>query len=149
MRLVVFMAVILAGCASAPPSTGRQDSGPALDASYREAVEQLTVLNREAESLLQQGKLDQAAAVITKAQPLGSRLLSIPRPTLEAMKAASDLDDLYGRMLLRNRHYGWARMVFQKNLARWRNWKPQTDETVRRRKMAESGIAECDRGMAK
>ena len=76
-----------------------------------------------------------------------TRLLSVPRPTLAAVEAASGLDDLYGRMLLSNRHYGWARLLFQKNLARWTNWQPQTAETVRRRKLAESQIAECDRLM--
>ena len=74
-----------------------------------------------------------------------SRLLSVPRPTLEATEAASDLDDLYGRMLLANRHYGWARLQFQKNLARWRHWQPETSETVRRLEKAKAAIAECDR----
>jgi hypothetical protein len=52
-------------------------------------------------------------------------------------------------MLLANRHYGWARMFFQKNAARWKTWTPATDDTERRRKAAEAGIAECDRGMLK
>jgi hypothetical protein len=73
------------------------------------------------------------------------RLLSVQRPTLDAAEAASDLDDLYGRMLLANRHYGWARLQFQKNVARWKHWMPQTKETARRLKQAESAIAECDR----
>jgi hypothetical protein len=144
---IVFLAVFFAGCAPAP--AGPQKPDPTEEASYGQAVEQLTVLNREAESLLRSGNMDQAAAMITKGQPMGSRLLSIPRPTLAAMEAASDLDDLYGRMLLGNRHYGWARLVFQKNVARWSNWKPQTQETARRRKLAEAGIAECDRGLVK
>jgi hypothetical protein len=149
-HLLVFLAaVFLAGCGPAPSPAGPERRDLTEEAWYGQSVEQLRVLNHEAESFLQKGKLDRAAAVITKGQPLGSRLLSIPRPTLAAMEAASDLDDLYGRMLLGNRHYGWARMLFQKNLARWSNWKPQTQETVRRRKIAESGIAECDRGLAK
>jgi hypothetical protein len=147
MRLLVFLiSVVLGGCASEP---ALQKHNSAEDAGYGQAVHQLTALNREAESFVQKGKLDEAAAVITKGQPLGNRLLSIPRPTLAAMEAASDLDDLYGRMLLGNRHYGWARMLFQKNLARWSNWRPETQESARRRKMAESEIAECDRGMMK
>jgi hypothetical protein len=48
-------------------------------------------------------------------------------------------------MLLANRHYGWARLQFQKNVARWKHWMPQTKETARRLKQAESAIAECDR----
>ena len=74
-----------------------------------------------------------------------ARLLAVPNPTLEAAVAASDLDDLYGRMLLSNRHYGWARLQFQKNLSRWKHWQPQTPETARLRQQAESAIAECDR----
>jgi hypothetical protein len=65
------------------------------------------------------------------------------------MEAASDLDDLYGRMLLSNRHYEWAQFQFQKNLARWKYWKPQTPDTARRMEAAETAIAECDRGMMK
>jgi hypothetical protein len=52
-------------------------------------------------------------------------------------------------MLLANKHYGWARMFFQKNVARWSNWKPQSEETKLRRKRAEDRIAECDRLMEK
>lgn len=104
-------------------------------------------MNRDAESLLQHGRFDQAAAIVTKEQPLQNRLLAVPRPTLAAMEAASDLDSLYGRMLLRNRHYGWARSVFQKNVVRWKNWKPETPETVHRLKIAVAAIAECDRNL--
>jgi hypothetical protein len=63
------------------------------------------------------------------------------------MEAASDLDDLYGRMLLSNQHYVWAQTLFQKNLARWKYWQPQTPETARRMKQAEDAIAECERGI--
>jgi len=63
------------------------------------------------------------------------------------MQDASDLDDLYGQMLLSNRNYGWARLFFQKNLARWKNWKPQTPDTAARLKQAQDAIAECDRRM--
>ncbi len=99
----------------------------------------------QAEGLLRQGKADEAAAIITAGQPLVNRLLSAPWPTLAAMEAVSDLDQLYGRMLLENRNYGWARLLFQKNQVRWRNWKPQTPETARRLKLASEAIAECDR----
>ena len=116
-----------------------------MEDGYRQTTEQLTAMNHEAENLLKRGRLDRAAAIVTRAQPLQSRLLAVPRPTLAAMGAASDLDDLYGRMLLRNRRYGWARSVFQKNAVRWKYWKPETPETVHRLKVANSAIAECDR----
>jgi hypothetical protein len=73
-----------------------------------------------------------------------TRLLAAPQPALGAMEAVSDLDDLYARLLLSNHQGGWARMLFQKNLARWKNWKPQADDTMRRLRQAEAGIAECD-----
>jgi hypothetical protein len=106
-------------------------------------------MNREAEARLREGKSDLAAAVITQGQPLASRLLAAPRPTLAAMEAASDLDQLYAGMLLGNRNYGWARLAFQKNASRWKNWRPTTPETARRLKLAQDGIAECDRRMGR
>jgi hypothetical protein len=142
MRLLVILAAaFLASCEQAP--------APPRDATkepwYRETVEQLTAMNREADSAFAAGKSDQAAALIEKGQPLVARLLDVPNPTLQAAIGASDLDDLYGRMLLSNRHYGWARLQFQKNLSRWKHWQPQTPETARLLKQAESAIAECDR----
>ena len=142
MRLLVVLVVaFLASCEQAP--------APPRDATkepwYRDALEQLTAMNREADSAFADGKSDQAAALIEKGQPLVARLLAVPNPTFEAAVAASDQDDLYGRMLLSNRHYGWARLLFQKNLSRWKHWQPQTPETARLLKQAESAIAECDR----
>jgi len=110
-------------------------------------VEQLAAGNREAKNLLRTGKPDDAAALIQSGEQLASRLLSVPRPTLAAMQGASDLDELYGRMLLSNRNYGWARLFFQKNLVRWKNWTPQTPDTAARLKEAQSDIAECDQKM--
>jgi hypothetical protein len=139
--LAILAAAFLASCEQAP--------APPRDATkepwYHDAVEQLTAMNREADSAFAAGKSDQAAALIEKGQPLVARLLAVPNPTLDAAIAASDLDDLYGRMLLSNRHYGWARLLFQKNLSRWKHWQPQTPETARRLQQAESAIAECDR----
>jgi hypothetical protein len=145
--LVSFAAMVLVGCAPVPAPVAQVKADATKDAWYAQTVAELSALHREAAILIQSGKADAGAELITKGQPLMTRLLSVERPTLAAMEAASDLDELYGRMLLANRHYGWARMLFQKNLARWRNWQPQTPETERRRKLAESGIAECDRGL--
>jgi len=144
--LVLLAAVFLSACApEAGPVRARPD--PTAEAWYGETVQRLTVLNSEAENSFRSGNSSQAGAMITQGQPLMNRLLSVPRPTLAAVEAASDLDDLYGRMLLANRHNGWARLLFQKNLARWKNWNPQIEEAVRRRKLAESRIEECDRAM--
>lgn len=111
-------------------------------------MKKLEEMNRQAQSSYQRGEADQAAAVITAAEPWAKRVVSVPRPTLAAVEAASDRDDLYGRMLLANRNYGWARILFQTNRARWKSWRPQTPETARRLRVTEAAIAECDRRLA-
>jgi len=136
--------VLLAGCGPAPAPS---NADPTSEAWYGQTTQQLAAVDRDAARFLAAGQSEKAAAAITSGLPLEKRLLSVSRPTLTASEAVSDLDDLYGRMLLANRHYGWARLMFQKNLARWRNWRPETDDTVRRRKVAEAAIAACDRGM--
>jgi hypothetical protein len=119
-----------------------------VDAAYDRTVEQLAAMNREATEDFKSGKPNDASALIEKGEPLASELLAIPRPTLAAEEAASDLDDLYGRMLLSNRHYVWAQTLFQKNLARWKYWQPRTADTDRRMKQAQAAIAECERHIA-
>ena len=135
---------LLAACAP----VAKKQLDPAADASYARSVEQLAAMYREASALVESGKADEAGSIITRAQPLMERLLGVPRPSLGAVEAASDMDQLYGAMLLKNRHYGWARLLFQKNVARWRNWNPPTEETARRLKLAAAAIAECDRHIA-
>jgi hypothetical protein len=144
--MLSFLAMaVLAGCASAPPPV--ESPKPDLTAAewYVPTTEQLAALDREAETLLRSGRFDESAAAITKGQPLQGRLLEAAHPTLAAMEAASDLDDLYGRMLLHNSQYGYARSTFQKNVMRWRHWKPETPETARRLQTAMDAVAECDR----
>jgi hypothetical protein len=138
--LAILFAALLAGCSG---STSPHDVTREL--WYQQTVAQVAQMNREAENFFKGGKPDQAAATIEKAEPLVRRLLGISHPSVEAAQAASDLDDLYGRMLLSNRHYGWARLQFQKNLSRWKHWTPQTPDTERRVKLALAEIAECDR----
>ena len=149
MRLLPIAAALLAACAPAPRPAGQAKPEPTSDMTgedwYRRAVAQLEAMNRQAADLFERGKTDRAAAIVTDSQDILNRLLSAPRPTLEAMQAVSDWDDLYGRMLLANRHYGWARLAFQKNVTRWKAWRPQTPETARRLKRAADALAECDR----
>jgi len=143
ISLLVFVALTACGPAPAPPA--RTQGATGTEPWYGQTVDQLAAMNRQAKELLQAGKSDAAAAIIVKGEALSKRLISVPRPTLAATMAASDLDELYGQMLLSNRNYGWARLLFQKNLARWKYWKPPTAETARRLKEAEAAIAECDR----
>ena len=147
MRLLLVLPILLAGCAPAPAPAPKRAPDPVTEDWYGPVTAQLAAMNREAEGLIRGGKSDEAAAIITKGQPVAARLLTAPRPTLEAMEAASDLDQMYARMLLDNKNYVWARLTFQKNVSRWKNWRPETAESARRLKLAREGIAECDRRM--
>ncbi len=141
-------AIMLCGCGSEPKAAPVVAIDETKSAGYQKAVAQLAAMNRAAEAAYRNGKADEAAKIMDQEKPLVSRVLSPPRPTVEAMEAASDLDQLYGTMLLKNRHYGWARVMFQGNLARWKHWRPVTAESARRLKEAEEGIAACDKGIA-
>ena len=140
------MALFLTACAPPPPppvETAKVD--PVTEEWYGKSVEELAGINRAAEKLYSAGKRDDAGSLVTKGQELEQRLLAAPRPTLEAMEVSSDLDDLYARILLANNNVGWARLVYQKNIVRWTNWKPATPDTEKRAKQAKAGIVECDR----
>ncbi len=138
-------ALILTACGPSPTPAEKAPADPTTEAWYSQTLGELEGMNRQAEEFYKKGKGDEAAALIEKGEPLSQRLLSVPKPTLAAAEAASDLDQLYGEMLFSNRNYGWARLLFQRNVARWKTWRPQTVETARRLKLAESAIAECDR----
>lgn len=145
--ILLAAAAALTGCAPAPSPAERKYADQTKEPWYAQTTNELSALNRQAERAFQAGKLDDASNLILKAEPLATRLLAVTRPALPAIEAASDLDQLYGQMLLTNRNYGWARLEFQKNRARWKSWQPQTEETARRLKLAEDAIAECDRKM--
>jgi len=142
---VVAIAAVLISCAPAPSPQAKSAPDVTVEAWYGTATSQLAAAARDADAHFRAGRFDDAAASITKGQPLQARLLEAVRPTLPAMEAAADLDDVYGRMLLRNGHTGWARSTFQKNVVRWKTWKPQTPETERRWKAAVEAVAECDK----
>jgi hypothetical protein len=142
-RWLAAAALLLTGCAPKRAEQPKED--PTKNPAYAETVRQLASVNQLAEALMKGGLTGDAAAAIKRGQSLQAPLLSAPRPTLEAMEAVSDLDDLYARMLLADHQDGWARTTYEKNRARWKSWKPQSDETARRLKQAEVGMAECDR----
>jgi hypothetical protein len=142
------LAMLCAGCAPAPAPVEKPKPDITKEAWYAATSADLAALNTKARSYLQQGKKDEAAALIVKGQPLAERLLAASRPTLAAMEAASDLDQMYAEMLLSNRNFGWARLGFQKNVSRWKNWRPRTEDTARRLEQALAGMRECDRRIA-
>ena len=151
MRPVLLIAAaLLIGCT--PPKPPAPAPEPKVDPTtlswYAPAVGELEQQQRRAAELFRAGKSDEASAIITEAQKIEERVLGVPSPTLAAMTAASDLDDLYGRMLMANHRYGYARLLFQKNVTRWKSWKPETPETLRHLKTAQTAMAECDRRIA-
>jgi len=139
--------LLLTSCVGPPPRAEQPKPDPTKEAAYADAVGQLAGFDRQAEDLLKHGRPDEAAALVSKGLPFQARLLAAPQPTLAAMEAVSDLDDLYARMLLSNGHDVWARSFYEKNVARWKLWKQQTSDTKRRLRQAQAGIAECDRRM--
>ncbi len=140
----VIACMFIIGCGSSePPRPQRPD--PTKESWYVPATAQLAEVNRQAAALLSAGKPDDASALIQQADGMAQRLISVPSPTYEATVAVSDRDALYGKMLIKNRHYGWARMEFQKIVTRWKAWQPQTEETRRRLAEAEAQLAACDR----
>ncbi|MDP9054554.1 MAG: hypothetical protein M3N93_09680 [Acidobacteriota bacterium] len=136
--------LLISACGPAAPPAKEIQKDATAESWYAETVNRLAALDLEANHLFQNGKADAAAALIEKGEPLSKKLLAVRNPTLGALEAASDLDQIYGRMLFSNRNYGWARLMFQKNAARWKNWRPQTSETARRLDEARKAIVECD-----
>ena len=59
----------------------------------------LAAIAREAAGHFAAGRFEAAAAAVQKGKPLQVDLLKASRPTLAAMEATADLDEVYGRML--------------------------------------------------
>ena len=140
-------AVVLTGCGPSAPSGPVAKADPTTEAWYAQTTDRLTKMDRGSEQLFEAGRKDEAAAIVQSALTLRDKLISAPRPTLEAMEAVSDLDRIYGRLLISNGYFGEARLLLQKNITRWRTWKPQTPDTERRLKQANDDVAECDKHM--
>src|SRR4051794_8430240 len=108
LGLAIALTVLVACGPSAPPVKVVKPD-PTKEASYGEAVQRLNALNLELETSIRKRKAKDAAPIIEKAQPLANLLLAAPRPSLPAMEAVSGFDDLYGRVLLATKQYGFAR----------------------------------------
>lgn len=147
MRFAVLgLAIMLASCSPAPQQVKVERDATEED-WYKPSVRELAALASQGNQLFHKGDQDGAAALIEKGKAIEEKLLSARTPPLDAMEAASDLDQLYGDMLKTNRNCGWATQFYQKNLSRWKHWPEQTDETRRRFKLAQDAIAACDRIM--
>ncbi|MCW5965289.1 MAG: hypothetical protein KIT83_14740 [Bryobacterales bacterium] len=138
-------------CAS--PGRGTQAEAqpltdPTRQPEYLDAINRLTALNSQAEEHFTAGRRQEAAALVAEGGDLAKKLLAVSRPNLPAMEAVSDREELYAELLFANRHYAHARQMNQRNLARWKLWLPQTDETRRRYSQAASAIARCDEALA-
>jgi Flp pilus assembly protein TadD len=144
---LLLLALLSAGCGGPSGSSPAPKADPTTEAWYPQTTERLANMDRAADQLFQAGRNDEAAAIVQSALPMQTRLLAAPRPTLEAMQAIADLDRIYGKMLVSNGYFGEARLLFQKNITRWKTWKPQTPDTERRLKEANTDIAECDKHM--
>ena len=140
-------AALLVDCGPSAPPAKTATADPTTESWYADGTKRLTDLDRAAAQLFQAGRTQEAEAIVTSAQALQTKLLAAPRPTFEAMEAIADFDRIYGKMLISNGYFGEARMLFMKNVTRWKTWKPQTPETERRLKEAAADIAECDKHM--
>jgi hypothetical protein len=146
-RFAPIVFAVLTACSSPPKPVEQPKPDPTAEAWYAPAVEQLTKMASDADAAYRAARKEDASKIISDSQALANRLLAAPHPTLAAVEAASDLDDLYGRMLMSDKRYGWARLQFQKNVTRWKYWQPRTEESARRLRQAQDAIAECDRNL--
>ncbi len=137
--------LVLSACTKRDNPALVPPADPMQQESYREALSQLRNWNAEAAAHWQKGEKDLAAAALKQAQPLAKELLDSRRPPREAFESVSDFDQLYAAVLLSKGHTAWARQIYMTNAVRWRNWKPETEDTRRRREEAEKGVAEADR----
>jgi len=144
---VLLAAALLTACGPSAPAAKAPRVDPTTEAWYSQSTAKLTNMDRAAEQYFHAGRSQEAAAIVTSAQSLQARLLAAPHPTLAAMEAIADLDRVYGKMLVSNGYFGEARLLFQKNITRWKTWKPETPETERRLQEATADIAECDKHM--
>jgi len=142
--LTVTVLALLTAC-SGPKTAGTPKADVTTEGWYAETVTRLQEGNRQAEEALRRGDRDGAGKLIVESEKAGQRLLEAPRPTLAATLAVSDTDNLHAKMLLANKHYGWARLILQKDAARWQHWMPATEESKRRLLAAQKSMAEVDR----
>ena len=145
---IALLLAFLSGCGGGEPPAPAPPPDETAEPWYAQTVDRVTDATKRATDAFEHGKPDDASSLILQAEPQASQLLAVLHPTLEATIAAADLDALYARMLFANRHYEWAQFLYQKNVARWKYWKPPTPDTERRQKEAEAQVEECVKAMS-
>ncbi|HEU5021693.1 MAG TPA: hypothetical protein VFT60_07370 [Bryobacteraceae bacterium] len=140
---VTVLLAILSGCGGGAPPPSAPPPDETKEPWYAETVARVVDATKRATDAFEHAKPDDASSLILQAEPQAKQLLSVLHPTLEANIAAADLDALYARMLFSNNHFEWAQFLYQKNVARWKYWKPQTPDTERRLKEAEAQVEKC------
>lgn len=143
----VLALVVLAGCESRPDP--KQQAGPQIDRSAQRAkLAELEGANRQAWEHFRKHERTAAGDIVGRTDALSNNLIGgDPAPSIEIMRAVSDHDELYGRLLMANRHWGHARHIIAKIENRWRLWQPQDDESRKRRQAAIELMRECDRNL--
>jgi hypothetical protein len=145
---VTILLAILSGCGGGAPPPAAPPTDETKEPWYAETVARVTDATKRAADAFEHGKPDDASSLILQAEPQANQLLTVLHPTLEATIAAADLDALYARMLFSNNHFEWAQFLYQKNVARWKYWKPQTPDTDRRLKEAQAQVEKCVQAQA-
>lgn len=138
---------LLASCGGDRPPA--KPAAPALDrVRQRAQLAELESANRAAWDHYRQGNRTAAGDIVGRTDALSIGLMGgDPRPSIEIMRAVSDHDELYGRLLMANRHWGHARHILAKIENRWRLWQPQDDESRKRRADALVLMRECEQRM--
>ncbi|MFO7634861.1 MAG: hypothetical protein R6W76_20095 [Caldilinea sp.] len=152
MTLAMALTMALTTACTAPERQADRTANPLTDPTrqpeYLAGIDRLAALNTEARAHFAAGRRSQAAALVTEGKDIAKELLEVSRPNLAAMEAVADRDEIYADLLFANRHFAHARQMHQRNVARWKHWLPQTDETRRRLGLAEAAIQRCDQALA-
>lgn len=147
LQALCALALLLAACGS--PARAPQAAAPKIDrAAQRARLAELENANRAARELFDKGDRAAAGEIVGRTEAMAIALIGgDPSPSIEIMRAVSDHDELYGRLLMANRHWGHARHILAKIENRWRLWQPQDDESRKRRSGAITLMRECEQHM--
>jgi hypothetical protein len=144
---LLLLTLIFAGCGKmAPPrAVTEAEAGD----TYRKALSDLQRLNAEAAEFRKAKNLNAASDRITEGIVPAKILLAVREPSLAALEAVSDHDQMWAEMLMENRHFGHARQMWATEVARWKNYPNPAPSIQARLARAQKGIADCDRQLFK